>query len=62
VKTAGIAFLLLLVIFVATAQSPCATLKDPPAGSAPAGDVIAAGHLGREIGNVELMMGGDHGP
>jgi catechol 2,3-dioxygenase-like lactoylglutathione lyase family enzyme len=51
-----IALLLLICSFSISAQSPWATLKEPPTGPAPAGDVISAGHLGREIGNVELMI------
>jgi catechol 2,3-dioxygenase-like lactoylglutathione lyase family enzyme len=39
-----------------SAQTPWATLKEPPTGLAPAGDVLSAGHLGREIGNVELII------
>jgi catechol 2,3-dioxygenase-like lactoylglutathione lyase family enzyme len=54
------AFLILLVIsgfwFPTSAQAPWATLKEPPTGFAPAGDVLSAGHLGREIGNVELII------
>jgi catechol 2,3-dioxygenase-like lactoylglutathione lyase family enzyme len=35
----------------ATAQTKWATLDAPPSGIAPPGDVLRAGHLGREIGN-----------
>ena len=38
------------------AQTPWATLTGPPTGSSPSGDVLSAGHLGRQIGNVELMI------
>ncbi len=38
------------------AQEPWATLDEPPSGVAPAGDVTRPGHLGRQIGNVELMI------
>ncbi len=41
---------------IAPAQTPWATLSEPPTGITPAGDVLSAGHLGREIGNVELMI------
>jgi catechol 2,3-dioxygenase-like lactoylglutathione lyase family enzyme len=41
---------------VASAQKTWATLDAPPAGVAPAGDVLRPGHLGRMIGNVELMI------
>jgi catechol 2,3-dioxygenase-like lactoylglutathione lyase family enzyme len=53
-------FVMALVIFVSSfstsAQAPWATLKEPPTGLAAAGDVLSAGHLGREIGNVEVMI------
>ena len=55
-KIAGFGLVLLLVCFVASAQTPWATLDAPPTGVAPAGDVLRPGHLGREIGNVELMI------
>jgi len=38
------------------AQASWAQLDAPPKGQAPAGDVLRPGHLGREIGNVELMI------
>jgi hypothetical protein len=38
------------------AQNPWATLSEPPNGTAPQGDVLSAGLLGREIGTVELMI------
>jgi catechol 2,3-dioxygenase-like lactoylglutathione lyase family enzyme len=41
---------------IAFGQAPWATLKEPPSGVAPAGDVLNPGHLGREIGNVELAI------
>ena len=41
---------------VCTAQTPWATLEAPPAGVAPSGEVLRPGHLGREIGSVELMI------
>jgi catechol 2,3-dioxygenase-like lactoylglutathione lyase family enzyme len=49
-----------LVLFfgfsIAVAQTPWATLTAPPTGVAPVGEVLRPGHLGREIGNVELMI------
>jgi catechol 2,3-dioxygenase-like lactoylglutathione lyase family enzyme len=49
-----------LVLFfgfsISSAQAPWATLDAPPTGVAPAGEVLRPGHLGREIGNVELMI------
>ena len=50
------AFLMLIGISFLPAQEPWATLKEPPTGLVPSGDVLSAGHLGREIGNVELMI------
>lgn len=50
-----IAVLLFSAAFT-VAETPWAALDAPPKGSAPAGDVLRPGHLGREIGNVELMI------
>jgi catechol 2,3-dioxygenase-like lactoylglutathione lyase family enzyme len=51
---------IVLIIFTSIpfgfSQTPWATLSEPPTGIMPAGDVLSAGHLGREIGNVELMI------
>jgi catechol 2,3-dioxygenase-like lactoylglutathione lyase family enzyme len=52
----ALALLLLFSCLIASAQTPWATLDAPPAGVAPSGDVLRPGHLGREIGNVELMI------
>ena len=41
---------------IVQAQAPWATLKEIPAGVAPPGEVLRPGHLGREIGNVELII------
>jgi catechol 2,3-dioxygenase-like lactoylglutathione lyase family enzyme len=35
-------------------QAPLATLNAPPTGTAPPGDALRPGHLGRQIENVEL--------
>jgi len=52
-----VASLVLLLGFSAgLAQKPWAILDAPPTGVAPAGDVLRPGHLGRQIGNVELMI------
>jgi catechol 2,3-dioxygenase-like lactoylglutathione lyase family enzyme len=54
-----ILFTILALLFgfsVAPAQTPWATLDAPPTGVAPAGDVLRPGHLGRQIGNTELMI------
>jgi len=47
---------LLMVIPIACAQAPWATLDAPPSGIAPPGDVLRPGHLGREIAEVELIV------
>jgi catechol 2,3-dioxygenase-like lactoylglutathione lyase family enzyme len=41
---------------IASAQTPWASLDAPPSGVAPPGDVLRPGHLGREVGNVELII------
>ncbi len=52
----AVSLALLFGLLVASAQRPWATLDAPPTGVAPPGDVLRPGHLGREIGNVELMI------
>jgi len=52
-------FISLILFFSCTivfAQTQWAVLDAPPTGVAPAGEVLRPGHLGREIGNVELMI------
>lgn len=46
----------LLMTQVSSAQSSFATLSVPPTGSAPAGEVLRAGHLGREIGETQGII------
>ena len=41
---------------LASAQASWATLDAPPTGSAPPGDVLRAGHLGREIGDTQNII------
>ena len=41
---------------LASAQASWATLEAPPTGSAPPGDVLRAGHLGREIGDTQNII------
>jgi catechol 2,3-dioxygenase-like lactoylglutathione lyase family enzyme len=48
--------LLMTAASIAFGQAPWATLKEPPSGVVPSGDVLNPGHLGREIGNVELAI------
>jgi catechol 2,3-dioxygenase-like lactoylglutathione lyase family enzyme len=47
---------LLLVFPIARAQTSCASLDAPPTGTAPPGDILRAGHLGREIGNTQDII------
>src|ERR1700690_1811374 len=46
-------FMLLIAVPIASAQSSWATLDAPPTAPVPPGDVLRAGHLGREIGDAE---------
>jgi catechol 2,3-dioxygenase-like lactoylglutathione lyase family enzyme len=55
-RNLAIAGMLLAYACMIPAQTPWATLDKPPSGVAPAGDVLYPGHLGREIGNVELII------
>ena len=48
--------LMLLGIRVGAAQTPWATLVAPPTGAVPAGDILRAGHLGREIAETEPII------
>jgi catechol 2,3-dioxygenase-like lactoylglutathione lyase family enzyme len=41
---------------IASAQASWATLEAPPSGIAPPGDVLRAGHLGREIGETQNII------
>ncbi|HUK02689.1 MAG TPA: hypothetical protein VLW26_10460 [Steroidobacteraceae bacterium] len=52
----AVSLLLLLCASQARAQATWATLDAPPTGSAPPGDVLRAGHLGREIGDVNDIV------
>jgi len=55
-KFTAFSLVLLFGCLVASAQTPWATLDAPPTGAAPPGEVLRPGHLGREIGNVELII------
>jgi len=46
----------LIVVPIASAQTPWATLDAPPTGIAPPGDALRPGHLGRQIASVEEIM------
>jgi catechol 2,3-dioxygenase-like lactoylglutathione lyase family enzyme len=52
----GMFLALLFLTSALPSQTPWATLSQPPVGTAAPGDILSAGHLGREIGNVELMI------
>jgi len=47
---------MLLATSTAWAQSSWATLAEPPSGIAPPGDILRAGHLGREIGETQNII------
>jgi len=51
-----IILMLLVILPIASAQTPWATLDAPPSGIAPSGDVLRPGHLGRQIESVEQIM------
>ncbi len=55
-RNIAIGLLLPACISLASAQTPWAILSEPPSGVAPAGDVLRPGHLGREIGEIELII------
>jgi len=55
-KILAIALTFFAAIPFGTAQTPWATLKEPPTGLVPAGDVLSCGHLGRQVGNDELIL------
>ena len=47
---------MLMAAPVASAQTPWATLDAPPSATVPAGDILRAGHLGREIGETQAII------
>jgi catechol 2,3-dioxygenase-like lactoylglutathione lyase family enzyme len=51
-----ISLALLILLPIASAQAPWATLDAPPTGIAPPGDALRPGHLGRQIEDVERIM------
>ena len=51
-----ISLIMLSAVSTASAQSSWATLDAPPSGIAPPGDIIRAGHLGREIGETQNII------
>jgi catechol 2,3-dioxygenase-like lactoylglutathione lyase family enzyme len=55
-KLIALSLVLLISGSIALAQTQWATLDVPPTGVAPAADVLRPGHIGREIGNVELII------
>ncbi len=55
-KFSVIILALLISLLSGFAQTPWATLDAPPTGAAPSGEVLRPGHLGREVGNVELII------
>jgi catechol 2,3-dioxygenase-like lactoylglutathione lyase family enzyme len=55
-KFMAVSLVLFFGVLCASAQTPWATLDVPPTGVAPSGEVLRPGHLGRMIGNVELII------
>ena len=51
-----VAGLMLVAAPFTSAQTSWATLDAPPSGMVPAGDVLRAGHLGREIGETQAII------
>jgi catechol 2,3-dioxygenase-like lactoylglutathione lyase family enzyme len=51
-----IGLIMLFAVSTASAQASWATLDAPPSGVAPPGDIIRAGHLGREIGDTQNII------
>ena len=47
---------LIFILSLGFSQVPWAALDRPPTGIAPAGDVLRPSHLGRQVGNVELII------
>lgn len=50
----GVMFL--CAITIVSAQTPCETLDTPPSGVAPPGDILRAGHLGRQVADLEPII------
>jgi catechol 2,3-dioxygenase-like lactoylglutathione lyase family enzyme len=51
-----VALSLALGLSATAAQAACATLNAPPTAMVPAGDLLRAGHLGREIGDTQPLI------
>jgi catechol 2,3-dioxygenase-like lactoylglutathione lyase family enzyme len=54
--TGCVALSLVLGLSATSAQAACATLNAPPTAMVPAGDLLRAGHLGREIGDTQPLI------
>ncbi|MGC1459625.1 MAG: VOC family protein [Steroidobacteraceae bacterium] len=54
--TGCVAMSLALGLSATCAQAACATLDAPPTAMVPAGDLLRAGHLGREIGDTQPLI------
>ena len=52
----GVAMSLALGLAATAAHAACATLDAPPTAMVPAGDLLRAGHLGREIGDTQPLI------
>ena len=51
-----VSLIMLFAVSTASAQASWATLDAPPSGIAPPGDILRAGHLGREIGDTQNII------
>ncbi|HTC54512.1 MAG TPA: VOC family protein [Steroidobacteraceae bacterium] len=54
--TGCVAMTLALGLSATSAHAACATVDAPPTAMVPAGDVLRAGHLGREIGDTQPLI------
>jgi catechol 2,3-dioxygenase-like lactoylglutathione lyase family enzyme len=52
----GVAMSLALGLSATAAHAACATLAAPPTAMVPAGELLRAGHLGREIGDTQPLI------
>jgi hypothetical protein len=55
-RVVTITLMLLVGASIVAARKPWAELNAPPSGVAPPGDILRPGHVGREIGETELII------
>ncbi len=56
IRAVVLALILLAGASIVIAQKPWAELNAPPSGAAPPGEVLRPGHIGRQIGETELII------